>query len=73
MVQPIQLFASAGYRAAALLKNQSAGIAEIGLDLPQAVLDPGVVGKVASAEPEGVGRTRGPLTVGFRNHIGSLF
>jgi hypothetical protein len=61
MAQPIQLIASAGYRAGALFKNQSASVAEIGLVLPQAVLDPGGVRKVAGAESEGVGRTPGPL------------
>jgi hypothetical protein len=44
-----------------LFKNQSAGVAEIGLVLPQAVLNSGRVGNVASAKPEGVGRARGPL------------
>ena len=64
MGSPIQLFASAGHRAGALFENRSAGIAEIGLALPQALLDPGRVGNVASAEPEGVGRTGGPLLGG---------
>ena len=61
MGSPIQLFASAGHRAGALFENRSAGIAEIGLALPQALLDHGGVGNVAGAEPEGVGRARGPL------------
>src|SRR4029077_18103512 len=62
--QPIQLFASAGHQAGALFKNQFTGLAEIGLVLPQAVLDSGRVGNVASAEAEGVGCTRGPLLGG---------
>jgi hypothetical protein len=67
MGSPIQLFASAGHRAGALFENRSAGIAEIGLALPQALLDPGRIGNVASAEPEGVGRTGGPLLGGARD------
>jgi hypothetical protein len=55
------IYFSAGHRAGALFKNRSAGIAEIGLVLPQAVLDSGGIGNVARAEPEGVGHTRRPL------------
>src|ERR1700730_333156 len=58
---PSQLFDSAGHRARTLFEHRSACVAEIGLVLPQAVFDPGGVRNVASAEPEGVGRTRGPL------------
>jgi len=60
----MQLLASAGDRASALLENRSAGIAQIRLVLPQAVLDPDRVGDVATAESEGVGRTGGPLLGG---------
>src|SRR5215471_5234177 len=45
-------------------KTRSAGVAEIGLVLPQAVLDPARIGDVAAAKPEGVGRARGPLLGG---------
>ena len=58
---PIQLFDSADHRAGTLFEHRSARVAEIGLVLPQALLDPGRIGNVASAEPEGVGRTGGPL------------
>jgi hypothetical protein len=66
MGQPIQLFDSAGHRAGTLFEHRSARVAEIGLVLPQAVLDPGGVRKVAGAESEGVGRTRGPLLGGAK-------
>src|SRR6516165_3393096 len=46
----LQLLASAGHRAGALLKNRLAGIAQIRFALPQAVLDPSRVGDVAAAE-----------------------
>src|SRR5208283_683334 len=62
---PIQLFAAAArHRSGALLENRSARVAEVGLVLPQAVLDPGGVGNIAAAESEGVGRARGPLLGG---------
>src|SRR4029077_6124323 len=61
---PIQLFDSADHRAGTLFEHRSARVAEIGLVLPQAVFDPGGVRNVASAEPEGVGRTRGRLLGG---------
>ena len=61
---PFQLFAFGGHRAAASLENRSARVAEIGLVLPQAVLDLRGVGDVAAAESEGVGRARSPLLGG---------
>src|ERR1700730_5059764 len=61
---PILLFASAGHRAGALFKNQSTGVAETGLVLPQTLLDPDGIGDIAAAESEGVGRTGGPLLGG---------
>jgi hypothetical protein len=47
-----------------LLEHRPARVAEIGPVLPQAEFDAGRVETVASAEPGGVGRARGPLLWG---------
>src|ERR1043165_726737 len=55
------LFACDGDGTGALLEYRPACVAEVGCVLPEAGLDPGGIGNINRAEPEGVRHTGGAL------------